>query len=476
MPGRPDGNRSTARRRLLTRGYGLLLLFLFPLACPGYAGLTAFKTRFFFISMGIFLVSLLAASVKDMGDPRKALGAFRRRLSSERSERSGHPGKHPGPHPRRSEGTGGRIPGGSGNDASPAFASAALLLWLGLALISGLASPFGSDVWLGQGRGGGLPALLLYAALLFACQAWAQPGKAELWAAAAALLLLEIIALLQLNGGNPLGLYPNGWGYADHGLRYQGRFLSTLGNTGQLGAWFCLTVPALLAALCLEKGKARWLLLIPALAAVYLMLQAEMEGALLGLIMGLLLLGPWLLAKSRRQRRRLLLLLAALLILTLVFVYQYQGPAAGSLYQASQLLHGQAEDSFGSRRIGIWRAALARIRQRPWLGFGPDCFDRAYAALFQTDGMRVDAAHNEYLNMAVCLGLPAALAYMAALLRTILALVKGAAKNQRLLIFAAALLCYALQDFFNFSTPIAAPVFWAVWGMSLAALRGRAPG
>jgi len=414
----------------LVRAYGLLLLTLFPLACRGYGGLTAFKTQCFYLSMAVLLPALLLTALLQK-TPLYPLRLLR------------------------------TLPG------------AAVALLLALSLLSAFASPYGNDVWLGQGRGGGLLALALYAALFYACLAWARPGRTELCAVAGTLLLMEVVALLQLAGGNPLGFYPRGWSYADGGLLYNGRFLSTLGNTGQLGAWFCLAAPALLAAVCVGRGRLRWLLLAPALGAVYIMARAEMEGALLGLGLGLLLLCPWLLGHHKRTRRRLLLLAPALLLLALLLLYFYDGPPQGTLYEASRLLRGEGSVSFGSYRIGFWQAALTLIGQRPWLGWGPDCFAEAYASLFTVEVMRVDAAHNEYLNLAVCLGVPAALAYLAALLSSLTLLLNRANQDRRALVGAAALLCYSLQAAFNFSTPIVAPAFWAVWGMSLAALHRR---
>ena len=53
-----------------------------------------------------------------------------------------------------------------------------------------------------------------------------------------------LLALWQLAGGNPLGLYPKGLAYSDAGIAYSGAYLGTIGNTDLLAAVMCVAVPA----------------------------------------------------------------------------------------------------------------------------------------------------------------------------------------------------------------------------------------
>ena len=58
------------------------------------------------------------------------------------------------------------------------------------------------------------------------------------------------------------------------------------------------------------------------------------------------------------------------MIAALLAVYFYPGQS-GTLYEASRLLHGEADASFGSHRVEIWREVCALIAQRPVFGGGP---------------------------------------------------------------------------------------------------------
>lgn len=51
------------------------------------------------------------------------------------------------------------------------------------------------------------------------------------------------IGLLQYAGYNPLGLFPEGTGYHDAFILYNGQFMGTLGNVDTLSAFLCLMVP-----------------------------------------------------------------------------------------------------------------------------------------------------------------------------------------------------------------------------------------
>lgn len=104
----------------------------------------------------------------------------------------------------------------------------------------------------------------------------------------------------------------------------------------------------------------------------------------------------------------------------LLAVYFYPGQS-GTLYEASRLLHGEADASFGSHRVEIWREVCALIAQRPVFGGGPGTaaarlhieFTRFVPETGRTLGTYVTNAHNEYLGYAMNLGWPGLALYLA---------------------------------------------------------------
>ena len=88
----------------------------------------------------------------------------------------------------------------------------------------------------------------------------------------------------------------------------------------------------------------------------------------------------------------------------------------------------------------------------------------------------VDSSHNEYLDQLLELGVAGLLAYVAALTATAVSFLKSPGRcDRRTVILAWSITAYCLQALFNFSSVVISPLFWALWGLLLARLRGPAP-
>ena len=320
-----------------------------------------------------------------------------------------------------------------------------LLYWLA-SLVSALASPWRREALLGGPRDEGLLTITLYAAAFLALSCFSVPGKRMLQVFAAAVTLNCLVALLQFMGLDPLGLYPEGLGWADRHTGYNGAFIGLTGNADFAAAILSLAFPLCwTAALRLKRP----LYLIPALLSLLVLILGETKGGLLGAVCGSVLALPVVLplGKTGRKRLRLGILCAAALGLALLWLL----PLPGTLGEAHALLRGKAEDSFGSGRIYIWRNTLPLLRERLLTGGGPDTFSHRMTAVFtridengKTIRRTIDCAHNEYLNILVNQGLPALLFYLAALLCSFVRWFRRRGDAAAALA-GAALLCYALQ-------------------------------
>ena len=129
-------------------------------------------------------------------------------------------------------------------------------------------------------------------------------------------------------------------------------------------------------------------------------------------------------------------------------------------------------DSAGSGRIFIWKLAFKLIPKYPLIGSGPDTFLYASAAqeiedvytIFKKSHVFMDKAHNEYLQYAVTVGIPALIIYLL-FVGEILSKQKDILKNNVTLIFSLAIIGYLVQAFFNISTIGVAPIFWLLLGL-----------
>ena len=139
------------------------------------------------------------------------------------------------------------------------------------------------------------------------------------------------------------------------------------------------------------------------------------------------------------------------------------------LWQLREVLHGRLEDNFGSSRGWVWKRGFSVVFDRPVFGAGPDAFYYALGEL-QYDALLLysiyfDKAHNMFLQIAVCLGIPAFMSYLAFLGGLFGSAIKKAFERPLLLAFGAAALSYTVQSFFCVEVPLTTPLLWVCLGV-----------
>lgn len=155
-----------------------------------------------------------------------------------------------------------------------------------------------------------------------------------------------------------------------------------MGNTNLLAAWFCLVIPLLtVSALRSRAPLRRALLLLPAAECLALLFAIKAESGLVGCLGCAVVTVPYYVNYTghKKAARILICCLAGLAILAIIIIY-LAPPRGGTLWELSEILHGRAQDGFGSSRVAIWREALRLFGERPLTGGGPGHLRRALAA------------------------------------------------------------------------------------------------
>lgn len=483
----------------LTSIYIALLLTIFLLAFPwnGYMGISEFKYVLFLLICGGYVAAVIILRV------------FYAQTDTEPT------------------GTSGRLP----------LAAKCLLGFLGATILSALfsASP---GVWIGPFRQEGILTIAIYVLSCLFLSLYFRPQKWMLFLLGTGTALNSILALVQLTGQNPLWLFPEGHNYYGAGVYYSGEFLGTIGNAGLLGGFLSLAVGLLAMALIKFEFKMRWLLALPLFLAVLLIFEMGIDAAFVALATGLTLMLP-IAVTSRKTLADTLLVFAVILaaftssevlifqdgpllftpirlslVLTfglvsllavwvqessrfaklstkhyqlgaaavtlgviaaaLTYLWHYSGDS-GLLYEASQILRGNWDDTFGTRRVYIWRNVLERIHWSTLLlGTGPDTlgfwdippFSRYDEHLGITITMRIDAAHNEFLHILATGGLLSLLAYLGALVCAAVSWIRQP-DNAGSAVAGAGVLFYGIQSLFGISQFITAPFLWTCLGILL---------
>ena len=383
----------------------------------------------------------------------------------------------------------------------------------------------------------GLLTQLCYLAIFLLMSLFRPRMKWLLRAAAASLMVFFAVTLLQYAGFNPLGLFPLGRSVRTN-YEFQGTIgnidmisgylclmvpllLSAFVLQRQADGWLLLAglcgvmdqlligvqsglialalAMGLLAVFLLTRPRRRWRIVliyggVLFLAGARLLLGLPwLEGtesiafpwrpSLVKL--GLLAAGALLMALAPLLRRhpgrhlsaRMTAVLAiAFILLCLAGIAVAPLQEGSGLWELQQIMHGNAQDSYGSYRLGVWRHTLSMARENLLFGTGPDTFLYALRDHLSQVGATLpetfDNPHNEYLAILSNNGLPALLCYLAAMGTLLVSCLRRRAPEAMTLL--CALCCFLLQGLFSFSICLVSPMFWAVCGMACAWC-GRTP-
>lgn len=194
---------------------------------------------------------------------------------------------------------------------------------------------------------------------------------------------------------------------------------------------------------------------------------------LLPLLAGLLLTGAALYLRRRPGPalgwRWIAAIAVGLLVLALLAVYLLPIPAGNGLWELREILHGRAQDAYGSERIGIWRLTLEMNRGNRLWGTGPDTFMYAMDDHLWRTGQSLvqhfDNPHNLLLGVLSNSGLPAMAMFLVLSAGALVCGLRRSDRDRTVLPMLLAVLCYLAQGMFTFSICLVTPMFFAALGM-----------
>ena len=250
---------------------------------------------------------------------------------------------------------------------------------------------------------------------------------------------------------------------------------STLGNPNYLGTYIVLMLPLSLYAYC----KSSKFVYFVSSGLLYLgLLMTMTRGAWLGGLAGYFFI-IIISCKQKMFFKKLLLLTFIMLAITLIFNLFESGYLINRFSTISEdfvsvVSKAPNYQQGGSMRIILWQHTLELIKNRPWLGYGPDTLSQAVNMLYSSDTMNIlnnkmyfDKAHNEYLQIAFASGIPALVIYLVFLLDIIMIGFKQMEKNPMIPFVMASIIGYIVQAFFSNSIVSVAYIFWIFLGALL---------
>ena len=356
------------------------------------------------------------------------------------------------------------------------LADGCVIAFAALACLSTCLSDYGVFFTTEIGKYDSLLVYLLYACILLGVSRHGLNLRRCLVLFAAAYSLCCAIAVVQLCGWNALWLFPDGMNYYSPFVRETGAFLGTMGNVDVFSGLHCLALPLITAAFFALRDRRRFLLLIPAALGIVTLALSGVASGILAVSVTAIVLIPFYAFGGREGERRGLLRFSGLALLLLGLAAAYLIPfRQGTAFELHELLHGRAEDSFGSHRILIWRGTVEVLRDHPLLGIGPDSladhlnitFERYSQPLGETIRTYVDNAHNAYLQALVSFGVLGCVPLSILAAETVSGLRPGFRSDRAIRVLCPPLLCFAIQALFNVGTCMLTPIFLILWAALL---------
>lgn len=148
--------------------------------------------------------------------------------------------------------------------------------------------------------------------------------------------------------------------------------------------------------------------------------------------------------------------------------------SSDSIKEATEIVTEGINEDMGSSRIFIWRLCLENVFKYPLFGCGVDCVNHVIRKeqplellrYMETYNAYIDKAHNEYLQIAVTMGIPALVCYLTFIALILKDKIKNIFKSKISFIFVISIIGYLVQAFFNISVIQVAPLFWILLGVS----------
>lgn len=218
-----------------------------------------------------------------------------------------------------------------------------------------------------------------------------------------------------------------------------------------------------------SKFWQKWIFSIGSAFILFVILLGQVRGAILGLFVGILLLGIFLIF-SNVIRRRLKIALST------AFIFIFIGFLSLWIFKDSQFIQNQnitilkrltqfsLSEATAQTRFLTWRTALRGFGDRPLLGVGPENFNYLFNANYDPrllkfggggfDETWFDKPHNAFLEILTEIGVMGGLAYLLIWLAVVLTLFKLFKNGQKILTFilASAFTAYLGSIFFAFDS------------------------
>lgn len=249
----------------------------------------------------------------------------------------------------------------------------------------------------------------------------------------------------------------------------------TFGNTNFMGSFISMGIPIFIITYITKNNKISFCTSL--LVFFNLIACQARSGWIAFAIFSILMLIYLIKNKNKEYAKRALILLLCFIIIFGVIYLPQSSKVRIKIKQVKNdvtvVKTSGIDDKLGSNRIQIWKVVIELIEKYPIFGVGTDNLKNGVGEnltetsidFIQRAKGIMDKAHNEYLHIAVTIGLPALVLYLIFIALAILPNIKKIFKKESIFIILSVIISYLAQAFFNISTIGIAPLFWTALGI-----------
>lgn len=227
-----------------------------------------------------------------------------------------------------------------------------------------------------------------------------------------------------------------------------------------------------------DVGKTHWAYAVLALYLACALIVNNTFGAILASALSVPVILIFYVRSGKKLNRKIMALALALIVLGFVCYFVFFSGDNSLADNFSQLwrdfakIAANADDAgdAGNGRLQLWKDTLQRISERPVFGFGPEGFFGKNAISGEK------RPHNEYLQIAGYLGVPALALYLAALLTLAVNRMRRLKQLSPMVIVATGMTAaYLISAFVGNPVYNSAPYFWLFLGLTTGVCAGEKP-
>ena len=309
----------------------------------------------------------------------------------------------------------------------------------------------------------GLVSYFIFAAV-FCCALGIKSEQSKVRLLRLFVAVVDILAVLMLL--QAFDVYP-------FNVIFQSRYASVFIQFNHFGYMLCMASLCSAGLVLFDASqKVRVCCLVSFALLLFTLLVNDTFGCYLAVIVGLVALIVFWFVSGRRKVTGIVALLIVFVALTIVGCSGVLVPLRGSSLSNNlpQLFHdvvavGTAADDSGragTGRMHLWIKALEMIPERPLFGYGPEGLLGAYQSL---NGEALP--HNELIQCAVTLGIPALLFYLAALVLLAVRQLRDLKALSPMTIVAAVIVVgYFTSSLFGCTMIHTMPYYWMALGFT----------